>query len=378
MKKSKTKRKAPSGLFKRNGIWRIDKRIFGERIQESCHTGDLEEAQRFFAHKLEEKRNAKIYGVRPKRIFREAAIKFLAENQQKRSRRMDALTVKALDPFIGDLPLESVHIGTLQPFIEARRKDNVKPRTINYGLQVTRRILKLAATEWMDENGLTWLSQSPLIKLLDEHVGKRKPYPLSWEEQDRLFTELPLHLKRMALFAVNTGCRADREICKLKWEWEVRIPELDNTSVFIIPATWVKNKDDRLVILNDQAKQVIEEVRGEDPTYVFTYEGKPMHHMLNSAWKKARTRAGLKQVRVHDLKHTFGRRLRSAGVSFEFRQDLLGHRSSRITTHYCAGEIGDLLTAANLVCRKDSSRSTPVLGMLQRENTTSASIPAQI
>ena len=61
--------------------------------------------------------------------------------------------------------------------------------------------------------------------------------------------------------------------------------------------------------------------------------------MLNSAWKKARERAGLPQVRVHDLKHTFGRRLRAAGVSFEDRQDLLGHRSGRITTHYSAAEL---------------------------------------
>lgn len=377
MKKSKTKRKAPSGLFKRNGIWQIDKRIFGLRIRESCQTDDLEEAQRYFAHKLEEVRHAKVYGVRPKRIFREAAMKFLLENQHKRSRRMDALMVKALDPFIGDLSLESVHIGSLQPYIEARKKDNVSPRTINYGLQVTRRILKLAATEWMDENGLTWLLQSPAIKLLDERPGKRKPYPISWEEQDRLFAELPSHLKRMALFAVNTGCR-DKEICRLRWEWEIRIPDLDNISVFIIPGTWVKNSDDRLVVLNQQAKDIIEEVRGIDPVYVFTYQGKPIDRMMNSAWKKARRRAGLPQVRIHDLKHTFGRRLRSGGVSFELRQDLLGHRSSRITTHYCAGEVGDLLVAANLVCRKDLSRSTPIMSNLQRENFISASSPAQI
>ena len=166
MKKSKTKRKAPSGLFKHNGIWRVDKRIYGQRIQESCQIGDLEEAQRFFVHKLEEVRNAKIYSVRLKRIFREAAMKFLMENQHKRSRKMDAFTVKALDPFIGDLLLESVHIGTLQSFIEALRKDQVSPRTINHGLQLTRRILKLAATEWMDEYGLTWLHQAPTIKLL--------------------------------------------------------------------------------------------------------------------------------------------------------------------------------------------------------------------
>jgi hypothetical protein len=42
-------------------------------------------------------------------------------------------------------------------------------------------------------------------------------------------------------------------------------------------------------------------------------------------------RAELPQVRVHDLKHTFGRRLRAAGVSFDDRQGLIGHRSARIT-----------------------------------------------
>ena len=37
---------------------------------------------------------------------------------------------------------------------------------------------------------------------------------------------------------------------------------------------------------------------------------------------------GFRRVRVHDLKHTFGRRLRAAGVSFEDRQDLLGQERS--------------------------------------------------
>ncbi len=46
--------------------------------------------------------------------------------------------------------------------------------------------------------------------------------------------------------------------------------------------------------------------------------------MLNSDWRRARTKLSLPQVRVHDLKHTFGRRLRAAGVSFEDRKDLLG------------------------------------------------------
>ena len=65
----------------------------------------------------------------------------------------------------------------------------------------------------------------------------------------------------MALFKVNTGCR-DAEVCGLKWEWEVSVPEL-NTSVFLIPGSKVKNGDERLVVLNRVAKSVIDSVRGE-------------------------------------------------------------------------------------------------------------------
>jgi hypothetical protein len=55
---------------------------------------------------------------------------------------------------------------------------------------------------------------------------------------------------------------------------------------------------------------------------------------------------------VHDLRHTFGHRLRAAGVSFEDRQDLLGHKSARITTHYSSPDLIRLLDAANLLCEK--------------------------
>lgn len=149
----------------------------------------------------------------------------------------------------------------------------------------------------------------------------------------------------MALFKVNTDCR-EQEVCKLQWNWEINLPEL-NTSVFLIPGKFVKNRDDRLVILNDTVKKVINEVRGTHPLYVFIYQCKPLAHMNNSAWKRARKIAELTQVRVHDLKHTFGRRLRAAGVSFEDRQDLLGHRSGKITSHYSVAELQRLIEVAN-------------------------------
>jgi integrase len=363
----KQNRNKMPGLFKRNEIWWIDKKTNGQRIQESTGTSDYEEAEMYLIHRLEEIRLARVYGIRTKRTFREAAIKYLKENEHKRSIDLDAWALDTLDPFIGDLTLELIHMGTLQAYITERKtkspryQNGVKNRTVNTGLEVVRRILNLAANDWQDEYGLTWLQSAPKIKLLNRK-DERKPYPLNWEEQAHLCKELPLHLRRMAIFAVNTGCRS-KEICRLCWEWEIPIPELD-TSVFIIPGDRVKNTEDRLVILNENAKAVVNEVRGDNLTYVFTYKNKPVSRIHNSAWRKARIRANLPRVRVHDLKHTFGRRLRAAGVSFEDRQDLLGHKSSRITTHYSAAEIHNLLEAANKVCREVNSSS--VLTILER------------
>ncbi|MBX9592422.1 MAG: tyrosine-type recombinase/integrase, partial [Hyphomonadaceae bacterium] len=324
-------RKKVPGLVKRGGAWHIDKHIGGRRVCESTGAAHLEEAERYLARLMEATRQAQVYGVRASRSFEQAAAKFVLENQHKRSLDDDILQLKLLMPWIGREPIDRLHLGTLQPWIEHRRREGKATGTINHGLKIVRRILNLAASEWVDEQGLTWLPAPPKIKLLPD-LHKRQPYPLSWEEQARLFGELPDYLAQMAHFAVNTGCR-DQEICSLEWEWEVSVPQL-GTSVFIIPGALVKNGDERLVVLNRLAKSVVEARRGIDATHVFTCKGKPITRMMTSGWKRARLRAELPQVRVHDLKHTFGRRLRAAGVSFEDRQDLLGHRSGRITTHY--------------------------------------------
>jgi integrase len=371
----------PSGLTNRGGVWHIDKLYRGIRICESTGTSDVAQAQEHLAKRIVQIREAQLHGVRPRRSFRTAATKFLAENSHKKSIADDAMHLKQLDPFIGELELQQVHMGSLQPFIEHRRSSGVKTKTVNAALAVVRRIVNLAAHEWMDERGLTWLEAATRIKLFPIKDA-RSPYPLSQEEQAVLFKELPEHLARMALFKVNTGCR-EQEVCNLRWDYEVKVPGL-NTSVFIIPGEGVKNGDDRVVVLNSVAKGVIESMRGLHSTHVFArVRGKkakaaPVTKMYNTAWKSARERAatawskrqngtapeGFRKVRVHDLKHTFGRRLRAAGVSFEDRQDLLGHRSGRITTHYSRAEIGKLIEAAEKACSK--SRKSPATFWLRR------------
>jgi integrase len=374
-------RKRTPGLIRRGGIWHIDKQVKGYgRICESTGASRLSEAEAVLAHRLEEIRRAVVFGVRPTRTFREAATRYLTEYLHKRSIERDACDLQIVDPFIGDLPLNLVHDGTLQEFIRHRlQKDRVAEGTVNRTLAIVRRVLSLAARKWRDERGLTWLETMPLIELLPD-LGRRRPYPLSWQEQRLLFSELPGHLQRMALFKVNTGTR-EQEVVRLQWDWEVPIPEL-KTSVFVVPRENVKNNEDRLIVLNLVAAAVIDDVRGEHPSRVFTWKGRPVQRLGTASWQRARVRAadryddaiggpspdGFRRFRVHDLKHTYGRRLRAAGVSLEDRQDLLGHKSGKITTEYSAPEVANLIEASNRVCGK-KSRKTPALTLIRTART---------
>jgi len=270
------------------------------------------------------------------RSFIKAATKYLKE-ESKKSLPRDARALENVIPYVGHLPLSNIHMGTLEPYIKARQQ-LVCNGTINRELAVIRRILTLAARVWRDELNQPWLREAPLLRLL-KHIG-RKPYPITWEEQHRLMLYLPDYLASIVLFALNTGCR-DQEMCQLKWS------DYQN-GLFVLSGERTKNGEDRIVPLNSVARNLIDSLprTGE---YVFMQNGRPFTRITGTAWKTARTKANLLQCRAHDLRHTFGRRLRSAGVGLEDREDLLGHKSNRITTHYSMAEIGNLVAAVEKI-----------------------------
>lgn len=383
-------RKMP-GLIRKGETWHIEKRTKyapGGRLRESTGTSDYEEAERYLVRRLEQLRQAAVYGVRPTRTFEEVATQYLLANEAKDSILDDAMHLQRVMEVLGrDMPIEQIHAGTLQRYIQEEKKRGLKTKSINNALGVVRHMLNQAASEWMDEHGLTWLKTAPKIKLL-KVTDAAKPYPLSFDEQSKLVKALPAHLQRMVLYKANTGTR-EQEVCGLRWDWEVAVPEM-KTSVFIVPGEAVKNDEDRLVVHNRIASSIIEERRALRPTdheevcaahngeacncaftYVFTFKGKRIGKMNNTAWKRAWRTAGLPvndQVKrgVHNLKHTFGRRLRAAGVPYETRQVLLGHKNGDLTTHYSAAELGELIDAAELVCG-DGVRKTPALVVLKRK-----------
>jgi integrase len=363
-------KRTPGIIETKDERWRIDKTYQGTRLQGRFET--YQAAEEWLLKEIEQVRLAQ--HQRPKYKFEGIAAKYLLESEDKLSIATEATLLEAIMPFIGNLSLEQIHDDTLQPFIKARKKQGRKNKTVNASLAVVRHILNYCARKWRDDKGRTLLETAPLISMLPLDDA-RKPRPISWTEQRLLLPLLSAHLQRMALFDLNTGARDD-VVCNLRWEWEVYLEELE-CSVFIVPPRYVKGRKGwRPLICNRVAQSIIEEQRGKHSEFVFTYqcgklrESHAVETMNNNGWQRARKSVGLQDVRVHDLRHTVGMRLREAGVREETISDILWHSRGTMTSHYSVAQVRELLDALNLIT-DESNRTNANLEMLFREKAES-------
>lgn len=342
---------------KASNCWIIDKKVKGKRIHERTQYSkeQREEAERRLTFLSQRVYEQETYGLRSTHTFREAAVKYCVENQHLRTIAWIEEHLGRLDPYLGGCELNQIHRDCLglQKLVSDLRAANRKQKTINSYLELVRRILNKATYEWRDEKNLSWLDKAPRIRLLDTS-DSRAPQPISWDDQRKLLPALADHLADIALFIINTGARSE-EVRLLQWEWEVKVPQ---GVAFIIPDLVVKGNTvgERILLCNDVATAVVNRLRGKHAQNVFTYtpkgvcaEPRPIAYLNNNGWRMGCERAGLVGLHIHDLRHTFGYRLRQAGVDKQTRGELLGHAASDMTEHYSMADLGHLFQQVNLI-----------------------------
>ena len=350
-----TRTRTPGITVDAEGRRTIDKEHRGMRICRRLGHATQEQAEQRIRLEIDRLEVERIRRMHARPLFSDCAARYLAESHNKRSVEVIRWHVTLLLKHFAHLEPRRIHDGTLAPFIAQRLAEGASPATVNRSLEVVRVILNRAARAWRDDDGRPWLDGvlPPLITMLPE--SGRAPYPITWDEQDRLFQRLPARLARMALFAVNTGLR-DSNLCRLEWTWEVAVPEIGR-SVFVIPPEAFKARRSHVVILNDVAWSIVQTQRGIDPIWVFGYRGRPLGTLHNTAWQAARKAVGLPLVRVHDLRHTYASRLRAAGVAEEDRAALLGHATRSMPSHYASADVGRLMAMANRVFERLGTRT---------------------
>ncbi|MEX1036898.1 MAG: site-specific integrase [Sneathiella sp.] len=135
----------------------------------------------------------------------------------------------------------------------------------------------------------------------------------------------------MAIAAIRllilTGCRKT-EILSLKWhevDFELGCLRLDDSKT-----------GQKTVMLGAPALQLLAGLsRDEQSPFVFpALRGKGHYVGLPKAWLKIRARAGLNDVRLHDLRHTFASAGAGSGIGLQVLGKLLGHSDPKTTSRY--------------------------------------------
>lgn len=216
-------------------------------------------------------------------------------------------------PVIGKDPkklLINITDDLLEHIAHEKEKTGVKPSSVNRMLELVRAILNKAHKQWK------WLDSVPVIRMR-KFENKRLRW-LTKNESQQLLNELPPHLKDMAAFTLLTGLRQSN-VTGLQWG-EV---DLIKGHALIHPDQ-SKTKKAIPVPLNSDALEILKRQRGKHPTYVFTYQGNPVSRCNNHAWLKALARAGIKDFRWHDLRHTWASWHVQNGTSLHELQQLGG------------------------------------------------------
>ncbi len=307
------------GVFKRGKNWHIDFYANGRRIRQKI--GPSKKLAERVLHKLKtEVVENKYLDVRKKKKVKfetlaEQYIRYAKVN--KRSWDRDEISLKSMLRSFSGKYIYEINPQLIEEY-KADRTKVVASATVNRELACLKHMLN-KAVEWE----MIETNPAKKVRLLTEN-NKRLRY-LTEEEIKALYENSADHLKPIILTALLTGMRRN-EILKLKWE----DMDLGQKIIFVRNT---KNNEMREIPINDRLVTVLKSLNFKSP-YVFARENAKPCISVRTAFENAIQRAGIRNFRFHDLRHTFASHLVMSGVDLITVKELLGHKTISMTLRY--------------------------------------------
>lgn len=326
----------------------------GKPTYRSTGTTDHEEAKALEAKWRHETHQLRQWGIRPEHTFDEMMHAFITAKQSEwRAVERVGIACRRLQPHFTGMIAERIRRADVSSYIQKRKKDGVSGSTINRELDLLSAAANFAriTLEWDVQNPVTGMS-------LKEPEGR-----LRWikkDEAERLIAEASIekkspHLADFIRLALNTGCRKN-ELLTLSWD------RVDLVAGCIrLEGENTKNGKRRVVPLSEVARDALANrarFRAEhcpESPWVFAHKNGERVKYMQNGFEAACYRAGIKDFRVHDLRHTCASWLVSAGVPIFEVKALLGHGSIEMTERYAHLAPENLGRVATVLNRLQSS-----------------------
>lgn len=259
-----------------------------------------------------------------------------AEHRVKRlqkSAKADALREK-----LARMPMCDITSHCIRDFEVALRDAGLSADTIRLEIALLKRIFNVSRDIW------NWRYKAfPFRKYKMPSAGQARNQRIPPDKQDELFAELARckspYILPYVLLAVETTMRRGEVLFTANWD-DV---DLERRTIRL---STDKAGTGRMVMLSKSAVEILKEIReiprepGDKRIFTLTAD------QLQSAWKKACARAGIENLRIHDLRHEGTSRYALAlnGNLFLLKK-ITGHKTLQMLARYVNITDDELLNA---------------------------------
>lgn len=312
---------------KRNGKWYCQFMVKGERVHkllDGAKTQDeakeLETAEKF---KLRQIQNGLVQREEKKHTLYQAIDLYLKYSKvHKKDHIHDISKTESFKEFFKNKNLDEIMTKDIDLYIAfLKEKKKLANATINRYLAALSKLYNIAIN-----NNLTKTNPCRDVGKLKENNEKIRY--LTPDEEKRLFEELPERIKPIVITALQTGLRRSN-ILNLKWD----SIDFDFRYIEILKQDNKGHKSIKIP-LSDTLYEVLSKIKPTNE-YVFVNPDTGMpYNTIRKAFNNACKRAGIKDFRFHDLRHTVATRLVEKGVDIRTVQEIMAHSSIVTTQRY--------------------------------------------
>lgn len=248
--------------------------------------------------------------------------------------KYDTVLRNQILPVLGDKNIDQIDVQALTRWRASMVHAGLSVEYINASVRIASQILRVAHS-W------NLLSSVPTLKRLAPATAA----PWDWltaEEQDRLEAVLEddVILDAMMIVCLDTGVR-EGELRAMTWgnlDLKAKTLWVKHSISSKGELGPTKNRKNRAIPLTDRVVELLTQQRAMTMLagdWVWTRDGEPFktNVLLRRVHNRLRL-AGLREIRVHDLRHTFASRLVQRGVSLQVVKELLGHSRISETERY--------------------------------------------
>ncbi len=307
------------GIYKVKDTYYIDYYYKGRRLREAAGT-NKRLAKEALAKRKTEMFEGKFFGnaLASKVTFDELAAEYMEwARVNKKSCERDERSIKLLGETLGGMKLKDITPRLIEKYKNRRLKE-VKGSTINR---------ELACLKGMFTKAIFWdmALENPVKKVKMFREDNCRIRFLKPDEIKALLSESSDDLKPLIITALNTGMRYS-EITGMRWV------DVDLKAEAIhVPDT--KSGKPRDVPMNQEMLDLLSNLERKSE-YVFCRPDGSRIKSIRTAFEKAKRRAGIKDFRFHDLRHTFASYMVMSGNDILAVKELLGHSSMAMVLRY--------------------------------------------